>query len=240
MTYGLPPAMVLFVLAWGYLRYRYPMQPGGAGLPALPPLEQTVSTVAPRWQRTVTVVTLMLTTGLWMTSEWTEIPTAAISFVPITVFTVTGILRDHDVRQLPWDVLLLLAGGLALGNGVRDTGLADWLVASLPMHAFGELAVVLVLCYLVLFLSNLMSNTAAANVLVPIGAAAASGFETLAVVPLALCASCAMCLPISTPPNAMAFSSGELESNDFLVGGLMIGVLAPPLVAGWMLLIGAV
>jgi sodium-dependent dicarboxylate transporter 2/3/5 len=240
MTYGLPPAMVLFVLAWGYLRYRYPMQPGGAGLPALPPLEQTVSTVAPRWQRTVTVVTLMLTTGLWMTSEWTEIPTAAISFVPITVFTVTGILRDHDVRQLPWDVLLLLAGGLALGNGVRDTGLADWLVASLPMHAFGELAVVLVLCYLVLFLSNLMSNTAAANVLVPIGAAAASGFETLAVVPLALCASCAMCLPISTPPNAMAFSSGELESNDFLVGGLMIGLLAPPLVAGWMLLIGAV
>lgn len=169
-----------------------------------------------------------------MTGEWTGTPSAAVSFLPITVFTATGILRDRDVRQLPWDILLLLAGGLALGNGVRDTGLAEWLVALLPFEGLGDLGVVVLICYATVLLSNLMSNTAAANILVPVAIVLAAGFEAPAVVSMALCASCAMCLPISTPPNAIAFSSGQLDTGDFMVGGLLIGLLAPVLTLSWM------
>ena len=87
-------------------------------------------------------------------------------------------------------------------------------------------------------MSNLMSNTAAANILVPIAVVMAAGFESFAVVALTLCASCAMCLPISTPPNAIAFASGRLGTRDFLTGGLLVGVLAPPIIIGWLTLLG--
>lgn len=236
MVCGLPPALVLFLVIWLYLRLRYPAAAGERL--DLPELEPQPEGAPPRWQRHVAIGTLTGTLALWMTGEWTALPTAVVSFLPITVFTATGILRDRDVRQLPWDILLLLAGGLALGNGVRDTGLADWLVSALPLAELGELGVVFVLCYVTLLLSNLMSNTAAANILVPIAVVMASGFETLAVVPIALCASCAMCLPISTPPNAMAFASGRLSTADFLSGGLLVGLLAPPIVVGWLVLLG--
>jgi sodium-dependent dicarboxylate transporter 2/3/5 len=233
MLYGLPPALLLLVIVWTYLRLRYP----ASGRLQLPTLEDAAPSDPPHWQRSLTTVTLGLTVVLWMTGQWTSIPTAAVSFLPITVFTLTGILRESDVRKLPWDVLLLLAGGLALGNGVRDTGLADWLVAALPLEDLGRLGVIFVLCYATVILSNLMSNTAAANILVPIGVVMAGGFETLAVVPLALCASCAMCLPISTPPNAIAYGTGRLGSGDFLSGGLLVGLIAPPVAVGWMVLI---
>lgn len=238
MVYGLPPALVLFALTWAYLKFRYPMLPE-EGLRLTTTIQSTpeAEEPAPRWQRSVVIVTLAVTVGFWMTGQWTGLPSAAVSLLPITVLTVTGILRDRDVRRLPWDILLLLAGGLALGNGVRDTGLADWLVALLPFSELSELSVVLLLCYTTILVSNLMSNTAAANILVPIAVVMASGFEGLAVVPLALCASCAMCLPISTPPNAIAFATGELAAGDFLRGGLLIGAVAPLVTLGWLLLV---
>ncbi|MGE0624402.1 MAG: DASS family sodium-coupled anion symporter [Pseudomonadales bacterium] len=236
MVYGLPPAVILFGLLWLYLYLRYPL--GESERLELAAPVGAAEAAPPRWQRQVTIGTLGATLLLWMTGEWTRLPTAVVSFLPITVLTATGILRDRDVRQLPWDILLLLAGGLALGNGVRDTGLADWLVAGLPLEQAGELGVVFLLCYATLILSNLMSNTAAANILVPIAVVMASGYESFAVVPLALCASCAMCLPISTPPNALAFSSGRLAVSDFMSGGLLVGALAPPIVVGWLALLG--
>jgi sodium-dependent dicarboxylate transporter 2/3/5 len=236
MLLGLPPAALLFAITWLYLRARYPSPAAELDASALE--EATSLNVSeqknvPVWQGTLTTVTLLVTVGLWMTGQWTGLPTAVVSFVPITILTATGILQAPDVRKLPWDILLLLAGGLALGNGVRDTGLADWLVAALPLEGLGQYGVIFLLCFVTVVLSNLMSNTAAANILVPIAVVMASGFEALAVVPLALCASCAMCLPISTPPNAIAFSTGKLRSSDFLAGGALVGVVAPLVTIGW-------
>ena len=236
MWLGFPPAVILFAVTWTYLRFRYHDNRQQFVLPTLE-TSSDVNPTAPKWQRRVATGTLIFTVALWMTGQWNGLPTAVVSFLPITVFTATGILREKDVRNLPWDILLLLAGGLALGNGVRDTGLADWLVASLPFEMLGELGVVFLLCYVTVVLSNLMSNTAAANILVPITVVIASGFESFAIVPLALCASCAMCLPISTPPNAIAFGTGRLQSMDFLPGGLLVGLLAPVAAIGWCALV---
>ena len=90
--------------------------------------------------------------------------------------------------------------------------------------------------YLTMGLSNVMSNTAAANILVPISIAMGSGAENQIVVPIALGASAAMCLPISTPPNAIAFTSGRLRTRDFLSRGLL-GAVAPALAVAWCALI---
>ena len=238
MLFGLPPAVVLFVIAWGFLRARYPNTSTrfvAAELQAATADEP--KRTRPPWQRRLVISTLLVTIGLWMSGQWTGIPTTVVSFLPITVLTASGILREQDVRQIPWDILLLLAGGLALGNGVRDTGLADWLVAALPLEGLGQYGVVFMLCYATVILSNLMSNTAATNILVPIAVVLASGFEDLAVVPLALCASCAMALPISTPPNAIAYGTGQLQSSDFLIGGLLVGLIAPAVIVGWSAMI---
>lgn len=161
------------------------------------------------------------------------IPATVISFLPICVLTALGVLDTADIRAIPWDVLLLIAGGLALGVAVIDTGLATWLVDRLTFTQWGVVGLAVTLTYATAFLSNLMSNTAAANILVPIAMAASVGFEARTVVPIALGASAAMCLPISTPPNAIAYGTGELETRDLLRGGLFLGLLAPIVVTAW-------
>jgi sodium-dependent dicarboxylate transporter 2/3/5 len=156
-----------------------------------------------------------------------------VSFVPICVLTATGILTSFDVCSLRWDVLLLIAGGLTLGIAVTDSGLANYLVESLRLSRLGELTAALLMAYVAVVLSNLMSNTAAANILVPLGLMAASGSPSIAVVPIALSASAAMALPISTPPNAVVHSTREISSRDLMEIGLIIALLAPLLTTFW-------
>jgi sodium-dependent dicarboxylate transporter 2/3/5 len=228
---GLPPAVVLTALAWLVITRLYPSSSerldfgGWGGADAGGAAER-----APRWQRLVVSATLAATVGLWLTTHWHGIPTAAVSFIPIVVLTTTGVLAAGDIRDLSWDVLFLLAGGLALGQMVTDTGLSTWLVAGLPVEGLGVAGVALVMAFVTVALSNFMSNTAAANILIPIGATMAMGLEARVAVPIALAASAAMCLPIATPPNALVFSSGRCETRDFIRLGILIG-LVPPLVA---------
>jgi solute carrier family 13 (sodium-dependent dicarboxylate transporter), member 2/3/5 len=229
MLVGLPPAIALFALAylWLVLRYR-PVDTSRAPLP-----DATMDGQLPIWRRLIALGVIGATLVLWMTGELHGVPTPVVSFLPISAFAATGILRPKDIRELPWDVLLLLFGGLALGLAVSETGLATWLVGSLPVGELGLLALALAAAYATVVLSNFMSNTAAATILIPLGIALAHGSEGLVAVPIALAASAAMCLPISTPPNAIAFASGELEGKDFLVIGLLMMVIAPAVVVAW-------
>jgi sodium-dependent dicarboxylate transporter 2/3/5 len=82
-------------------------------------------------------------------------------------------------------------------------------------------------------LSNFMSNTAAANVLVPLAIALDTGQDAGTVVPIALSASAAMCLPISTPPNALAYATRRVQATDFVPVGILVGLLAPPITVTW-------
>lgn len=242
---GLPPALLMAGLAWAFLVFRYA---GRGPLMADPSAETSIvralrasgESGAPRWQRWVTVATFMGTVGLWMTGQWHGLPTAIVSFVPIVALTATGILGREDMQRLPWDVLFLLAGGLALGEMVQSTGVATWIVSNLPLDGVGPIGLALAMTYACVLLSNLMSNTAAANVLVPIGVTLAVGFEARVAIPIAFGASAAMALPISTPPNALAYASGKLQSRDFLVLGIAVGLLMPALGVGWMTLVEAV
>lgn len=186
----------------------------------------------------VVLVTLM-TVGLWATEAWHGLQTGMVALLPLVVFPAMGIVRAEDLQGLPWDVLLLLAGGLSLGVGIERTGLAVWVAGLLGPGSgvgpgWGE---ALVLCWVAAGLSTVMSNTAAANILLPIamalGQGGADGIQRLLVVATALGCSLGMALPISTPPNALVQAGGRLGSRDYLPLGLAYLVLGPPVVVGW-------
>ncbi len=232
---GLPPALVLLAVAFVYLRLRYRPSSPVLDVSALEDSEDRIPPLH-AWHPPLVVAVFLATVLLWMTGPIHGMPSTVVSFLPITAFTVFGVLRSAEIRELPWEVLLLLAGGLSLGVAVTNTGLADWLVTRLPIDALGPAGVAVLMAYLTCVLSNFMSNTAAANILVPIALVVSAGSASL-VVPIALASSCAMAMPVSTPPNAIAYATGRIKASDFLLGGAILGLLGPGIATIWAALV---
>lgn len=233
MALGLPPAILLAGGLGLFLMYRYRARGLLLDRSALVAVQESGPRAA-AWQRGVVVLVFSVTLVLWM---FGPAPAAVVAFVPITVLSVTGVIGVAEIRQLRWDVLILMAGGLSLGVAVTETGLAGWLVDGLPIDGLGLLGAALAFALLTALLSNFMSNTAAANILVPLGAAAAlslGGAQGILPVIIALSASTAMCLPIATPPNAIAYATGELKARAFLVPGLLLAVATPLVTVPWI------
>ena len=237
MVYGIPPSLVLLAIAWGYLALVY------LGGSAFTPQEclvlssERTSTSASPFQQFLVILTFSTTLLMWITSPLHGIPTTAVSFIPICVLTTTRILDAEDVKNISWDVLLLIAGGLSLGIAVNDTGLADWIVALLPIGDLSPVAIAVCLAFVATALSNLMSNTAAANVILPIAFVMLGTSHAELIIPIALAASAAMCLPISTPPNAIVYGTGKIRSRDLLGAGLLLGAIAPIVVVTWTVIV---
>lgn len=246
MALALPPAVLMVVAVRYLLLRRYPSNEAVINVEALHGIDhaddstRTFSSAptVPSWKKSVVVVTFAVTVLLWLTESLHPIPTAAVSFVPIVVFTMAGILEAEDVRSLNWDVIILIVGGLSLGAVVGSSGLDRWFARWFELHTFSLFVVIALFAYLVVVLSNFMSNTAAANIVLPLIAAVAVALgdssPVMAVVTVALSASLAMCLPVSTPPNAIVFASGALKSRDFWLMGIVTGVLGPLLILGWI------
>ncbi|MEM1303258.1 MAG: DASS family sodium-coupled anion symporter [Planctomycetota bacterium] len=235
MVLAVPPAAALLAVGWGFLLARYL---GGSSFVDLESfsLGETRAEPVPKLRQVIVAFTFSATVLMWMTSPLTGIPTTVVSFLPICMLTATGILSADDIRRLPWDILLLITGGLSLGVAIDQTGLADWVVGQLPTDDLPLMAIVLGFGYLTLVLSNLMSNTATANIVLPLAVAilaATDPGDARLIVPVALSASLAMCLPISTPPNAIIYGSGQIGSLDLLLAGLVVGVIGPVVATLW-------
>ncbi len=169
----------------------------------------------------------------WLFSTQLGVTTGTVALFPLVVCFWFGLLDTSDFRKLPWDILYIISGGLALGVALSATGLGEVLVAQLPENA-RLLFILGVLTAAVM--STVMSNTATAGLIIPLVIALDTENSFLITLVLALAMSCslAMALPVTTPPNAIAFSSRALTSRDMiLAGGIMtvIGLLVV-LVAG--------
>jgi sodium-dependent dicarboxylate transporter 2/3/5 len=179
---------------------------------------------------------------LWIFGKQLGVDANTAAILPIVVFSITGILTAKDLQELNWSVLWMVAGGFALGLALNDSGLAKNAIDSIPFGGFSPLIILIIsglICYI---LSNFISNTATAALLMPILAVVCrgigNGLSTIGGTPtvligIAIAASAAMCLPISTPPNAIAYSSGMLEQKHIVKLGVTIGVLG--LVLGYLL-----
>jgi sodium-dependent dicarboxylate transporter 2/3/5 len=170
-----------------------------------------------------------LTFAVWITEPWHGVRASAAAVLPVTLLFATGIVTRADVNSLDWDVLILIAGGLTLGYSLQITGLDQRLATLVPAGA-SDVARLALLAAATLVLGTFFSNTAVASMLMPVAVIAAGlgigGLDlTSYVLAIALVASLSMALPVSTPPNAMTFATGEVTTRDFLRTAGSIGLL---------------
>lgn len=151
-----------------------------------------------------------------------------------------GILVWKDMQALPWGILLLFGGGLSLAAAFDDSDLTPWFGEILGgLEVLPYVIIIVVLGAIVLFMTEVMSNTAVSNMLIPVsvGLALGMGVDPFAIMALvALTSSCAFMLPISTPPNAAVFSSDYLEMDDMVKAGFWMNIIALSLISVFILL----
>lgn len=183
-------------------------------------------------------VIFLITVLLWMSEPWHGLPASVVALLPAIAYTAPGVLTHEDVNRLDWNILILIAGGISLGAGIHMTGLDATLVSILSRGAETlTFTTVLVLVAWTVLLSTFMSNTAAANLLLPIGVSLAASMRSADHTPaiqvamsIALAASVSMALPISTPPNAIAYARHEVTTREMAIPGAIIGVIAALLI----------
>lgn len=171
---------------------------------------------------------------LWLTEPLHRIPSSTVGFFPVVALLATQVMGAEDLRRLQWPVLWLVAGGLALGAGIGHSGLDRWLIALIAWERLPPSLFLLLIVLISIGLSTVISNSATANLVIPLALSLAVGLQLDPAevgVMVALACSLAMALPISTPPNAVAYATGEVPTSAMLSTGLMIGTLGAGLLA---------
>ena len=242
-----PYVVIMLLLAWVLLMFMFPFKTKSIEL------KIEGESNAPKRHKIIVSITFALTILLWVGEAIFKVSANIVALIPFAIFTITGVFSKDDLKEIDWSVLWMVAGGFALGTALNKTGLAAALINAVPFAQWNIIVVILAggfLCYL---LSNFISNSAAANLIVPILAvvgtallddpSAADGFIAIGgmkrlIVGVAISASLAMCLPISTPPNALAHSTGIINTKQMAVVGLIVGVIGFALGYGMLFLIG--
>ncbi|WP_229737224.1 SLC13 family permease [Psychroflexus salis] len=247
MLIGVPVSLLLIFIFWKALLLKYTFKAKTLSLDFLSNEQTKIDdeddhgeAQHQKKQQRIMLVILGITLFFWLSSQWTGIPVAMVSGIPIVGLTMLGIVDSDEVRQLPWDTLMLVAGGLALGLAVQQYGLADYFISLVAFENINIYVMYLVFGLITVILSNIMSNTATATIMIPISISLVQlnqlGRPSVMVFIIALSASCALLLPVSTPPNAISFSTGMLEQKEFRYGGVLLGILGPILVILFVLL----
>ena len=230
-----PYVLIMILIAWVLLQFFFPFKSGKVVL------EIPENTKEKGWKSKVVWVTFIGTILLWATESLTGINSNVVALIPLGVLTACGIFTREDIKSINWSVLWLVAGGFALGTCLQGTGLAKVLIGAIPFGSMSVLLVFLIAGLVCYFLSNFISNSATAALLIPILIVVAEGMAdpaaannasflalggTYAMITfIAVCASIAMLFPISTPPNAIAASTGLVETKDMAKVGAIIGVI---------------
>ena len=229
MVRFVPVVIIMILFAWWLLMFLFPFKAKDVKIVIEPDEHHEMD-----WQFWVVTVTFIATILLWMTGEITHLNSNVIALIPFGVFALLGVFKRDDFAKIDWHVLWMVAGGFAIGTALNKTGLAAALVESIPFGSWSVIAVLVISGLLGWLLSNFISHSSAANLLIPILAVVgtamneqlgAFGGVTTLLVCVAASTSFAMLLPISTPPNAIAFSTGLIKTNDMAKVGLIVGLL---------------
>ncbi|MCB0989862.1 MAG: DASS family sodium-coupled anion symporter [Acidimicrobiales bacterium] len=221
MAMAMPLMIAVLAFAWLLLTRLY--------RPSATSIDVRIGGAFDRSRRAVILYAVFALTVLgWVTEPLHGIPSAVVGFTPVVVLMATGVVGVDDLQHINWHVLWLVGGGIALGNGVATTGLDDWLVGLFDWGSLPTVALGAALGVIALVLSTLISNSATANLVVPIAVSLAMspdvGLDPLvAGVVVALGCSLAMALPISTPPNAIAYATGAIRTKDLASIGVAVG-----------------
>ena len=216
-----PMVIVMLVIAWFIIRKMFPFSQETIEL-------KIDGSMQHNWRTAVVGATFFLTIILWVFGKQLGINANTVAMLPIAVFAFTGVITANDLKDIDWAVIWMVAGGFALG-------LAENAVKSIPFGEFNPFVIMVVSGLVCFTLSNFISNTATAALLIPIltvvcagmgGKLVAIGGTETVLIGVAVAASCAMSLPISTPPNAIAYSTGLIQQTDMVKAGATIGVIS--------------
>lgn len=242
-----PYVLIMLFLAWGLLLFMFPFKTDRIELK----IEGDRN--APKRDKIIVSITFVITILLWMLESVVGISSNIVALIPFAVFTGTGVFSKDDLKEIDWSVLWMVAGGFALGTALNRTGLATALINAVPFASWNIMVVMIAGGLICWILSNFISNSAAANLIVPILAVvgtallddptasesfiAIGGLKSL-IVGVAMCASLAMILPISTPPNALAHSTGIINTKQMAIVGVITGVIGIVLAYVMLIIIG--
>ncbi len=241
MKYGVPIIVIMIPLMWLWLSRHQ----SGTQVVTLP----EVGNWRPAERRTLGVFSL--TALAWMTRSepfggWSELlhlpgaNDASVAFIGVLfLFLIPdgsgragekGRLLDWDTaKEIPWGILILFAGGICLAAGIRDSGLSER-IAGLLTHfgAWPSFILVITICLLMTFLTEMTSNTASTILMMPILGSVALAHDLdpkMIMLPAALSASCAFMLPVATAPNAVVFGTGYLTVPRMIREGLILNLI---------------
>lgn len=261
MLLGVPLAAIFIVIGWVLMvnvLYRFTLDsiPGGQDM-----IRSQIADLGPMSQAEKMVAAVFVGAAfLWIVPGLlANIPglgfldvlndTAIAISAGIALFLLPGRGRgemvltwDDAEKGLPWGVLLLFGGGLSLASGVASSGLDDWFGAQVT--GLGSLAPILLIgsvVLIVLFLTEITSNTATAATFIPVlgGVALGIGAEPLQLlIPAAFAATCAFMLPVGTPPNAIVFGTGNVTIGQMIRGGVVLNIVGVLLITGLFYLLG--
>ena len=235
-----PLMIVILLIAWGILSMMYKF--------TTKKIEFDIKGGAKKsWQTRAIYVVMIITILLWCGEKIFGINSYVVALFPVGAFSALGIINSDDIKTIDWSLLWMVAGGFALGTGMKESGLAKAMVQSIPFSEFPVFIVLIgagLLCWL---LSTFISNSASAALMVPILITVGQGMEdqlapigglTTLIVGIALCASFAMALPISTPPNAIAYSTGLVKTGQMARVGLIVGIISMVLAYAMLIFYG--
>src|SRR5574344_61447 len=240
MMFMVPLVAVLLFIGWRLLLLLFPFSQKTISLTIEGGMKKDYKTY-------IVIVTFFVTVALWLLDSVTGINSYTVALIPFMVFSLTGIIDKRDLETVNWSVIWMVAGGFALGYGLNSSGLASNAVESIPFGDFSPLVILLVgggICYL---LSNFISNSATAALLMPILAIVCGamgdkldpiGGTQAVLIGVAIAASSAMVLPISTPPNALAFATNLVDQKQMSKIGLIMGLISMVLGFSLVYLVG--
>ena len=226
MCLGVPFVIIMLFISWFVLLKLFPIAKEELRIKVKEKFITTPKAI-------IVYITFVLTISLWIMGRGVHgMDSNTIAFIPIAIFSVTRVITEKDLGLMKWEVLWLVAGGFALGLALQESGLANNLMNAIPFNTWNIIALLLGAGFICMFMSTFMSNTATAALLTPILAAVAGGMIASGVISegwgiallvgVAFAASLGMALPISTPPNALAYATGMIKSKDMAISGTIL------------------
>ncbi|WP_432798784.1 SLC13 family permease [Poriferisphaera sp. WC338] len=248
MMVGLPISLILLAITWVYLALSAKLDQ---------PIEFPATGKWTAAQKRVMII-LAITATLWITRVlpgigWakalgiTTVGDASIAILAVIMMFIIPagdqspekrgekLLDWPSAAAIPWGILLLFGGGLAIAAAFKSTGLTAAIGSQLTsLESLPVFLIILIICLGVTFLTEVTSNTATATLFLPIAYAASEALHLnplILMTPAALSASCAFMLPVATPPNAVIFGAGHIHIRDMARKGFMLNIIAAVVIA---------
>ena len=226
MLMALPYVIVLLVVCWALLLFIYPIK-----------TEKIHLNIQGAWMRNrkayIVYITFAGTILLWLTDFLHGMNSYIVAMFPVAIFSSLNIINKNDLKNISWDVLWLVSGGIALGLALESSGLAQRIIDIIPFDVLSPLLIILLITLVAMLMANFMSNTATANLLLPLVAAMGISLDSLAgfgsgkmlIIAVTISCSMGMALPISTPPNALAYATGSIQTKHMAKPGVIIAII---------------